>query len=106
MENEFCIVLTTTNSDDNKKLIIESLLGRQIAACVQTMPIESHYIWEGKVCSDNEFLLIIKSTQSCYQQVEKCIVELHNYEVPQVVKLPFVDGFNPYLSWLKENTRL
>lgn len=106
MKTEFCIVLTTTNNDDNKKLIVETLLENRVAACIQSLPIESHYIWEGKVCSDNECLLVIKSTQACYAEVEKLIVELHSYEVPQVVKLPFIEGFNPYLSWLEENTRL
>jgi periplasmic divalent cation tolerance protein len=30
--------------------------------------------------------------------------ELHSYEVPEVVALPFASGSHPYLEWLFEST--
>ncbi|EGU31939.1 periplasmic divalent cation tolerance protein cutA [Vibrio scophthalmi LMG 19158] len=69
------------------------------------MPIESHYVWQDEVCIDEEWLLVMKTTQRCYQALEALIVEEHDYDTPQVVKLPFTEGFNPYLAWLDENTR-
>ncbi|MEH0688250.1 divalent-cation tolerance protein CutA [Vibrio cholerae] len=102
---EFCIALTTTNSQALTERIIDVLLKERLAACIQTMPIESHYVWQEQVCRDNETLLVIKTTQSNYVEVEQKVVELHDYDTPQVVQVPIVDGFNPYLSWLEANTR-
>ncbi|MEH0664815.1 divalent-cation tolerance protein CutA [Vibrio scophthalmi] len=102
---EFCIALTTTNSQALTERIIDALLEERLAACIQTMPIESHYVWQEQVCRDNETLLVIKTTQSNYVEVEQKVVELHDYDTPQVVQVPIVDGFNPYLSWLEANTR-
>ncbi|MEH0740915.1 divalent-cation tolerance protein CutA [Vibrio cholerae] len=102
---EFCIALTTTNSQALTERIIDALLKERLAACIQTMPIESHYVWQEQVCRDNETLLVIKTTQSNYVEVEQKVVELHDYDTPQVVQVPIVDGFNPYLSWLEANTR-
>ncbi|HAS64471.1 MAG TPA: cytochrome C biogenesis protein [Vibrio sp.] len=105
MKQPYCVVLTTTNSEENKQALISAILKHQLAACIQTMPIESHYIWQDKECSDSEILLVIKTTVSCYQELENLIIKIHSYEVPQVVQLPFSDGYNPYLAWLDENTR-
>lgn len=102
---EFCIALTTTNSQALTERIIDALLKERLAACIQTMSIESHYVWQEQVCRDNETLLVIKTTQSNYVEVEQKVVELHDYDTPQVVQVPIVDGFNPYLSWLEANTR-
>jgi periplasmic divalent cation tolerance protein len=105
MSSQFCIVLTTVGSEQNKTKIVEAVLSNKLAACIQSMPIESHYVWDDEVCCDRELLLIMKTTRSCYATLEQVIVESHEYEVPQVVQVPFVDGFNPYLTWIEENTR-
>ncbi len=104
MSNQFCIVLTTTNDEQIKQQLINSLLSNHLAACVQTMPINSHYVWCGEVCHDEEALLIIKTQVSLYAEVSETIVNYHNYDVPQIVQVPIVDGFNPYLAWIEANT--
>ena len=105
MKESYCVVLTTTNCEENKQALVHGILSNHLAACIQTMPIESHYMWQGKSCNDVEILLVIKTTTDCYQELESLIVKIHNYEVPQVVQLPFSEGYNPYLAWLDENTR-
>ncbi|MBL4239570.1 divalent-cation tolerance protein CutA [Vibrio fluvialis] len=105
MDNhDFCIVLTTTNRQENAQQITHSLLSKQLAACMQSMPIQSHYLWNGEVCCDSEILLIIKTRKACYAELEQEIEQLHCYEVPQIVQVPIVDGFNPYLAWIEQNT--
>lgn len=103
-QNEYCIVLSTVGSQQNRDEIIKSLLDAQLAACIQTMPIESHYVWKGEVCSDNEWLLIIKTRKDLYALVEEKVKDLHEYDVAQIVQVPIVDGFNPYLEWLRQST--
>lgn len=100
----FCVVLTTTNNEANKNQIIKALLTQKLAACIQEMAINSHYVWQGEVCQDVETLLVIKTRKDLYPQVEEQIIQLHNYEVPQIVQLEIQDGFNPYLSWIAANT--
>lgn len=106
MNNEInsSIVLTTVGSKSQANLIIESLLSQKFAACIQVLPIESHYVWEGKICNDQELLLVIKTTKALYKDVEEVICEKHEYDVPQIVLVPISDGFNPYLSWIEQVT--
>lgn len=100
----FCIVLTTTNRQENALQITQSLLSKQLAACVQSMPIQSHYMWNDEVCCDDEILLVIKTRKACYAELERELATLHSYEVPQIVQVPIVEGFHPYLAWIEQNT--
>ncbi len=103
--NDFCTVLTTCNNEPVEKTIIKVLLEQKLAACIQVMPIESHYLWKGKVCCDNERLLIIKSRVELFESISMKIQELHDYDVPQIVQLPITAGFSDYLNWVKDSTQ-
>lgn len=74
----------------------ETLAGRlveeRLAACVNISAVRSCYIWEGKLCRDDEALLIIKTKKSLFEPLKKRIVELHSYKVPEIVALPVVEG--------------
>jgi periplasmic divalent cation tolerance protein len=105
MMKKYCMVLTTTNSEVNKQAIINQVLERKLAACIQTMKIESHYLWKGEICHDQEELLVMKTKIRCYAELEQVVAKYHAYDTPQIVQVPITEGFNPYLSWLEENTR-
>lgn len=103
-QHEYCIVLSTAGTQQNRDEIVKSLLESKLVACIQTMPIESHYVWKGEICSDNEWLMVIKTRRDLYALVEDKIKNLHEYEVAQIVQVPIVEGFNPYLEWLRQST--
>ncbi|MCY4178507.1 MAG: divalent-cation tolerance protein CutA [Endozoicomonadaceae bacterium] len=104
VSEKFCIVLTTTSNQKSSERLINELLKKKLAACIQVMPINSHYVWEGEVCNQNEVLLIIKTKKACYSALEKTVCALHEYDVPQIVQVPVIEGFAPYLSWLEDCT--
>ncbi|QIA65301.1 divalent cation tolerance protein CutA [Vibrio astriarenae] len=104
MSSEYGMVLTTVEPGD-EQVIIDSLLNQQLAGCIQVLPIDSHYVWQGKICNDKESLLVIKTRLCLYPKVEQEIQRVHPYDVPQIVMVPFVEGFNPYLTWLGEQTQ-
>lgn len=70
-EHDYCIVLSTTANEQNRDQIIKGLLEAKLAACIQTMPIESHYVWKGEICNDTEWLLVIKTRRELYELVEE-----------------------------------
>ena len=105
MKEQFCMVLTTTNCQEFAQKIIDAVLEQRLAACIQTIPIQSSYWWEGQVHSDNELLLVIKTKTALYEGLEEVILLNHNYELPEIVHTPITKGFDPYLVWLDETTR-
>lgn len=105
LSEKFCIVLTTVNSQQNSEVIINTLLEKRLSACIQTVPINSHYVWKDKVCRDDEILLVIKTQKACYKNIEKEISALHTYDVPQIIQIPVTEGSNAYLHWLELQTQ-
>ena len=102
MKNKACqIVLTTCPDSQCAERIANALVSEQLAACVNIVPtVTSVYRWKGKLLNDKEHLLIIKSSAHRYRAIEKQILALHPYELPEVIAVPITNGLNDYLSWL------
>ena len=102
--SQACIVLTTAGSQEEAHKIAQSLVEKQLAACVNIVPhIESVYRWQGKVETANEWLLVIKTLNTNFSQVCDLIKKLHSYELPECIKLEISGGSQEYLQWIKEN---
>lgn len=99
------VVLVTASSQKEAETIASSLIETKLAACVNLLPIHSIYIWQGKIHSDSEWQLIIKTDLSLFSQLEKKILELHSYEVPEIIALPIIAGSQPYLQWISDHLK-
>jgi periplasmic divalent cation tolerance protein len=98
------IVLITADKIELAHQIAERLVADRLAACVNIVPqIESIYRWEGKVCRDQELLLIAKTEQSCFARLEEAVRALHSYTTPEIIALPIACGSSLYLQWLHES---
>ena len=93
--------MTTCASEDKAKPVINALLEQRLAACVQTIPIKSSYIWEGAVQHEDEVLLLIKGKTEAFEDIRETILRLHDYDVPEIIQIPITGGHEPYLSWLE-----
>jgi periplasmic divalent cation tolerance protein len=85
--------------------IAASLLQKRLVACANILPgVTSMYEWEGKMCTDSEHLMILKTQTSLISQIVTEVKAIHPYDCPEVISLPQGEGSNDYLKWLKENT--
>lgn len=99
--DEPILVLCTCPSLADAEAIATALIEERLAACVNRLPgIKSHYRWEGRVMLDDEFLLLIKTSASLFERLEKMIKTLHPYETPEIIALPIVAGSADYLRWI------
>ncbi|RKQ59998.1 uncharacterized protein involved in tolerance to divalent cations [Vogesella indigofera] len=81
--------------------IAEALVGEQLAACVNIMaPCRSVYRWQGKLENASEVPLQIKTTAAAYPALQARLLQLHPYEVPEIVVLPLAAGLPAYLTWV------
>ncbi|HVW73844.1 MAG TPA: divalent-cation tolerance protein CutA [Rhizomicrobium sp.] len=98
------MVLTTTPTREEAARIAKLLIEEKLAACVQLLPIESFYVWEGKTRNEAELLLMIKTRSALFEKAIARIKAVHSYSVPEIVALPFSAGFAGYLNWIDEIT--
>ena len=86
--------------------IASALVDDRLAACVNVLPgVESVYRWEGRVERASEVLLLVKSTRDRLQALTARVVELHPYELPELVAVDIAGGLPGYLAWIADATR-
>jgi len=102
---EELLVFTTVPDEETAEKISQHLVEKRLAACVtRTAANKSVYWWQGKITKDNEHILFIKTQAKRYPELEKVLVMVHPYEVPEVIAVPLVQGFGKYLDWLNKET--
>ena len=100
------VVLCTVGSAEDAERIAGALVERRLAACVNVLPgVTSFYRWEGKLNRDAEHLLVVKTTAARFEALREALVEMHPYDVPEVVELPIERGHAPYLEWIDQSVR-
>jgi periplasmic divalent cation tolerance protein len=105
-KTEYLIVLNTCPGSITAKRIAQDLIANNLAACVNVIPeIYSYFKWGSTIKNEEEYLLIIKTTADAYPRVEKKILSLHPYELPEIIAVPFSIGFEGYLNWINQATR-
>ena len=93
-------LLITTEADEKRAYNIANvLLGEKLIPCVSFKNIESHFWWGGEINKSKEVQLIIKCKQENINQVSNKILELHSYEVPEIICLPVLTN-KDYHQWL------
>jgi periplasmic divalent cation tolerance protein len=97
---ETLIVLTTTGSAADARTLGRALVEEKLAACVNVVPIESIYPWEGAIQEEQECLLVIKTASVRLHELEERLLRLHPYSAPEFVAIPTTHVADAYKSWL------
>ncbi len=99
--DKYLLVLTNLPDHDTAIELAKSLVGKRLAACVNVLDgCSSVYRWQGDIQTEREVPLLIKTHVDRYRDLQQAIVDLHPYEIPEIVAVPFVEGFQPYLQWV------
>jgi periplasmic divalent cation tolerance protein len=103
---EQVVALVTVGSEQEARLIAQTLVEDRLAACVNLVPrIISIYHWQDQVQEDEEWLLMIKTRRAVLDEVIQQVQGLHSYDLPEIVALPVIGGSEDYIRWLDEWVR-
>jgi periplasmic divalent cation tolerance protein len=103
MSDAIVVFMTAANADEARR-IAERLIETQLAACVQILPeIESVYRWKSEVQREKEVLLLVKTTEIRFDELEKEVRAMHSYETPEIVAVPVSRISEPYRVWLLDS---
>jgi len=99
------LIYVTAPSHEEAEKIAETVVTEQLAACANILDgATSIFHWEGKLCRENETVLILKTSEERVEELTIRIKELHSYDCPCVVALP-IEGGNPdFLNWVADAT--
>ena len=100
------IVLTTVPDIAEADALARKIVEAKLAACVQILPqMRSVYSWEGKIRNEPEHLLLIKTLDEKFAELEKFILAQHSYDVPEIVAIPAEKVSDGYLAWVRQNVK-
>ena len=97
---DLIVVCTTVDSIKEARSISKILVEENLAACVQIDQVRSIFEWEDEVDEALEFRISIKTVADNYDQVEEKLLEIHPYELPEIISLPIVHAYVPYAEWV------
>ena len=99
-------VLTNLPDSESAFNLARELVARRVAACVNVLPAStSFYRWEGKPEEASEHPVLVKTSLERYPALEAAILELHPYELPEIIAWPVTAGLARYLRWVEEESR-
>ncbi len=98
-------VWTTCPDAATARRIAAIVVEERLAACANIVPgLTSIYRWEGAVQTTEECLLILKTAADGWSALEERLVEIHPYDVPELIAFPVGRGGQAYLRWVVEES--
>ncbi|HET9751851.1 MAG TPA: divalent-cation tolerance protein CutA [Myxococcales bacterium] len=100
------LVFTTLPGAEAAAELAKAVVGEKLAACANLLPaVRSIYRWQGRVQDESEVLVLFKTRQEHFERLKARLLELHPYEIPEVLAVPVEQGYQAYLDWLAQETR-
>ncbi len=90
----------TNHAEKEARRIARRLLKKRLIACANIFPIQSLCLWAKKIAKEKEFVLIAKTTNSCFEGVKNEVEKEHSYSIPCTVRVP-VSSNKKYFEWLE-----
>ena len=95
------IAWTTLPSREEADRLALDAVSAGLAACAQVDgPIRSHYTWEGKVESEDEYRVTFKFPFDQVQSLESWVHSRHPYAVPQWLSIQADHASPAYRAWV------
>ncbi|MEO0271249.1 MAG: divalent-cation tolerance protein CutA [candidate division WOR-3 bacterium] len=101
----YIIVFCTTQGKDKAYEISRKIIENKLAACVNYFKVNSIFEWKDKIEEEEEYLLIIKTKEEKFRELENFIKKNHPYEVPEIIYFKIEKGNEDYLKWIDDTLK-
>ncbi len=93
--------VTAPNLETAKKLAC-LCLSKKLAACVNIFQsVCSMYNWKDSQQEEQEYILIIKTSEDLFETLSEEIKKHHSYKCPCIVFIPFSKVEPVFLKWME-----
>ena len=101
MSDEPILVCTSVNDIKVARDIANTLLTKKYSPCINILSNnESIYVLNNDIETTNEYILFIKSVKSKFKNIEKLILAIHPYEIPEILAIDINHINMKYLEWM------
>jgi periplasmic divalent cation tolerance protein len=96
------MIETTTATRAEALALARACLEARVAACAHVDAIASLFRWDGAMREEEEFRLLLKTTEACVPEASRIIRAGHSYDEPAILVLPVAGGAPSFLAWIAE----
>lgn len=101
------VIFITTPTKEASEQIARTLVEKKLVACVNVLPeIQSIYQWQGKIETSSEQLLLLKTTDNNFCEIERLVCEIHPYETPEILSIEASQLSSKYRQWVLDPTQV
>lgn len=102
---ELLLVMTSLPDMEVAKALAMRLIDANLAACVQLQSgVQSIYRWEGRICEEQEVVLVAKTTAGQWTTISDYIKQNHPYDLPEIIAHPITHSDPDYARWVIAET--
>jgi periplasmic divalent cation tolerance protein len=102
MNEQVILAFSSCPDETTAAALAKALVEEGLVACVSRLPaMQSTYVWDGVLKDEAEVLLIIKTVASTLPALTARLVQLHPYDLPELVTIAVNGGNEPYLAWVR-----
>lgn len=88
---------------ETAQALASSAVAARLAACGQVIgPMTSTYVWKGSVATEQEHLLLLKTTAAGFEALRAHVAAAHPYETPEILAVPVSAADEGYAAWVRE----
>lgn len=99
------LVYVTCKDIEEAKKIGKYLIEKRLCTCINIFPnMKSFSFWPpktGKIEEADESVLLIKTEEEKYKEIEEEIVKIHSYDLPAIFSIKVDSIYKKYEDWLK-----
>ncbi len=99
------IAITNVPDAETGRRIARVLVEERLAACVNLLaPCRSVYRWQGAIEEADEVPMVIKTGADRFERLRARLIELHPYDLPELLAWTPGDAHGPYARWVVDET--
>ena len=100
-----CILYLTCVSSEEADKISRILLEKKLIVCAKRFPVESSFLWEGKIDKAEEVLLIMDSIEENFERIKKEVAKIHSYKTFVLFSTPVNQTTDEVNHWMKKELK-
>ena len=104
-DNKYIIVTTLCDKEEIANKIVNILLEKKLVAGSQISKVHSKYWWNNKLEECDEFKLEFRTKNSLFNEIEKEIRNIHDYEVAEISFCEIESANQEFFNWIDENVK-
>jgi periplasmic divalent cation tolerance protein len=105
MSNVWQVQVAVPSRELGTKLARSAVEARLAAGGQVVGPVTSVFWHLGEFGTGEEWQVILKTTDDRYPELERHLVEQHEWTNPEITAVPLAAGLAPYLDWVERTTR-